>query len=141
MEHTDAILGLLAARDQALAALMELDDEVQRLVTQDADPVDLADLPVVLAFRDVLKATEERYEERQKAVATIVRDAIAANGLQKYEGPTHVAQIMYPPARTSIVKELLLLENVPLAKIQAATKTTPVEPFLRIDRRKEKAAE
>lgn len=77
-------------------------------------------------------------ETVEKAYAIEIRDVLGANGLSKWNGEEYVVTMMYPAPRTNIDREKLLLHGVSLDVIAASTKTTPVDPFVRIDPRQKK---
>lgn len=140
-DTADKITALIESRTRAFEILRAIDTTLCDLFVPDARIPPLDSVPTLLLYRDHLKATIKAYEEREKALGVHIRDAIASNGLDRFENEDHIAQMMYPDDRETIVGAKLLLAGVSVETIKAATTYTEVTPFLRIDRRASKKAQ
>lgn len=135
---TDDVRALFEFRTRLIDSLRDNEQKLRTALDLDDTIPGLADLDDVLTLRDTLRAEFNHTETVVKAVELRARDAIASQGMSEWEDDRHKLKMIYPSDKETIVRELLLANNVPVDKINAATKRTPVSPWLSISAKKQK---
>lgn len=94
----------------------------------------LADIEMWCYNRDGVRDRIARMEAEVKIYNDKILLAMAMNGLDRVTVGPYSPKIMYPDPRRAIRPEKLLAQGVSLDVIEAATESTPVAPFLKIDK-------